>query len=166
MGVSVLFGKWTPCYSTVWDPSLYVVELIFGVCFSSLLFIIYLLIFVFLFFLPCAQNRSGTCIPFYLFLSSKTPMSSYLSIFVSSFTNPDLLYQFNIDFLFPTSSCGNSGPSINILIFTCTGGRSIFFRFLNLIHGFPCIFFWWSFINPFIYWWFHECCQLCHVLIW
>ena len=120
--------------------------------------------FKFLVLLTCAPNRSGSCISFYLFLTSNIFMSS-----ASFFSLPlfPLFYGiFQIAFLFSPSSHVPSSPSPHILIFPCTGGRYAFFSAFAFFSGVSFLVLCCSFLKPFLCSLFHECGQLCCVFVW
>ena len=121
-------------YTTFWRllAILFLYQLLFQVCL--------------LLFLPCAPNRSGPCIYFPSFSRQIYPC---LLIRPSIFLSPlfPLFYAIlRIAFLFTPAPLGPSGMSLHILIFSCTSGRSAFFKFcLSCFLGSP----FWSSVGPF-----------------
>ena len=90
----------------------------------------------------------------FIFLPNVKPLHIFCFVlFLSSSNIIALLCPF-ISFLFPLASCGRSGPSLHILIFPCTSGRSEFFSVVAFFYGLPFLVFCWSFLDPFPYCWY------------
>ena len=63
----------------------------------------------------------------------------YYDFFIcASLANTTIFYQFAIAFLFPPAACSISGPSLHLIIFTCTDESSTFLvSFLFVFRGAP-----------------------------
>ena len=86
-------------------------------------------------FLSCDPNRIVPCITFSFFITSNLSISSDLFFYFYFSTMSACLLHFVIDVILFTTSCGPSGPSVHLLMFPCTGGRSDLVQFC-------CFFFW------------------------